>query len=132
MAISRKQIRPERLPCATPPIKYLTENGFTIVRLSDVDGAIRNSPADCGFLVQRDDGPVREIHVNFEQQLVAELLVGRRTPLTDNSVFWLVRTESCLANYLWEHDEFPLHDRLPIQRLSPDELMLALHWRDHD
>src|SRR5690349_13027955 len=132
MAISRKQAWPELLPRAVLPIKYLTENGFSIVRLCEVDQAISNTPIDCGFLVQRDDGPVHEIHVSFRQQLVADLLFRRRTPLSDTSVFWLVCAESCLANYLWERNEFPPHDSLAIQELSPDELMLALNWRDCD
>jgi hypothetical protein len=132
MATSRKEVWPQHLPRAATPIKYVTENGFSIVRLCEVDRAINNSPTDCGFLVQRDDGPVREIHASFAGQLVADLLIRRRTPLSDTSVFWLVCAESCLANYLWEFDEFPLHDYLAIQHLSPDELMLALHWRDRD
>lgn len=130
MATSRKELWPKNLPVTTTPIKYLTENGFSIVRLCDLDGASSNSPNDCGFLVQRDDGPAREIHVSFAPQLVSNLLIRRRSPLSTTSVFWLVCAESCLANYLWETDEFPLNDRLAIQELSPDELMLALHWRD--
>jgi hypothetical protein len=47
-------------------------------------------------------------------------------------MFWLVCAESCLANYLWESNEFPPNDFLVIKQLSPDELMLALHWRDRD
>jgi hypothetical protein len=35
-----------------------------------------------------------------------------------------------LATYLWETNDYPPNDRLMIKELSPDELMLALHWRD--
>jgi hypothetical protein len=130
MATSRKEIWPQNLPRAATPIKYLTENGFSIVRLCDLNKAEAISPDDCGFLVQRDDGPPREVHVNFAQVLVTDLLIQRRNGLSATSVFWLVCAESCLANYLWERDQFPPNDRLAIQALSPDELMLGLHWRD--
>lgn len=132
MATSRKELWPQNLPTTTPPIKYLTENGFSIVRLCDLDGAVRNSPTDCGFLVARDEGRSREIHVGFARQLVAELRGRRRLPLSDDSVFWLVCAESCLATHLWESNDFPSHGHLAIEQLSPEELMLALHWRDQD
>jgi hypothetical protein len=130
MATSRKQIWPQNLPTPTSPIKYLTENGFSIIRLCDLDDAVRNSPSDCGFLVARDEGRGREIHVSFGPELVDELRGRRRFPLSDDSVFWLVCAESCLATLLWESDDFPANGHLAIEELSPEELMLALHWRD--
>ena len=130
MATSRKEIWPQNLPRPATLIKYLTENGFSIVRLCDLNKAIAISPDDCGFLVQRDDGPPHEIHVTFARELVTDLLIRRRTALSAISVFWLVCAESCLANYLWECDQFPPKDCLAIQELSPDELMLGLHWHD--
>ena len=132
MAISRKEIPPQTLPRADTPIKYLTENGFNIIRLSDLDRSVRNSPSDCRFLVQRDAEPEHEIRASFAQSLMAYLRIRRRTPLSGESIFWLVCAESCLANYLWEHDSLPPDGHLAIDELSPDELMLALHWRDRD
>ena len=130
MAITRKEAWPQHLPRAATPIKYLTENGFSIVRLCDLDGSVRNSPSGCRFLVQRDDGPEHAVNVSFSQSIVTEMRFRRRVPLSDDSVFWLVCAESCLANYLWEKNEFPSNDRLLVGELPPDELMLALHWRD--
>lgn len=132
MAASRKELWPQELPTTTPPIKYLTENGFSIVRLCDLNAAIRNSSADCGFLVARDEGRSLEIHVSFAERLVAELRSRRRSPLSDDSMFWLVCAESCLATHLWESDDFPSDGQFAIEQLSPEELMLALHWRDQD
>ncbi len=130
MAISRKEVWPQRLPRVTTPIKYLTENGFGIVRVCDLDRLVRSSPSDCRFLVQRDDETEHEIEVSFAQNLVAALRIRRRTPLSEASVFWIVCAESYLANYLWEHDVLPPHGHLAIEELSPDLLMLALHWQD--
>jgi len=130
MAMRTKQLKPNRLPQAIAPIKYLTENGFTIVRLSEIDSSVTNTPSECRFLVQRDDEPEREIRVCFDESLIASLRIRRRIPLSETSIFWLVCAESCLAKYLWEENQYPPNGRLIINELSPDELMLALHWRD--
>jgi len=132
MAISRKEVWPRTLRSTVAPIKYLTENGFSIVRLCEVDRSLRDSPDDCQFLVQRDDEPQHEIHVSFSTRLIAELKIRRRSPLSAASTFWLVCAEACLANYLWEHDQLPPNHSLAIDELAPEELMLALHWRDRD
>jgi hypothetical protein len=132
MAISRKQASADHLPRATPPIKYLTENGFSIVRLSEINYSVMDTPEDCRFLVQHEDKAEREIRVGFDEKVIASLLVRRRIPLSDTSKFWLVCAESCLATYLWEKNEYPPEGRLTIDELPPDELMLALHWRDSE
>jgi hypothetical protein len=130
MAVTRKEAWPQHLTRAATPIRYLTENGFSIVRLSDVDESVRSSPNGCRFLVQRDRAPEHAVNVRFSQTVVTELRIRRRVPLADDSVFWLVCAESCLANYLWEKDALPPDGLLPINELSPDELMLGLHWHD--
>src|SRR5262245_27056427 len=119
MAISRNQVRPERLPRAAPPIKYLTENGFSIIRGSDHEHSIRDSPANCRFLIQRGDTQPHEVDVSFSRELVVELRFRRRTPLSDDSMFWLVCAESCLANYLWQNGDLPPKAHLLINELSP-------------
>ena len=132
MAISRKQASPDHLPRATPPIKYLTENGFSIIRSSEIDRSLIDSPSECRFLVQHEDEAEREIRVGFDEKVIASLLIRRRIPLSETSKFWLVCAESCLATYLWEKNEYPPEGRLTINELPPDELMLALHWRDSE
>ena len=130
MAISRKQVRPDHLPQAIPPIKYLTENGFSIVRLSEINPSVIDRPGECQFLVQRDDEAERVIKVGFDQSVVENLRIRRRMPLSETSTLWVACAESCLATYLWEKNEYPPDGRLAVSELSPDELMLALHWRD--
>ena len=132
MAISRKQASPDRLPHATPPIKYLTENGFSIVRRSEIDPSVIDTPRECRFLVQHENGIEREVQVGFDENLIARLRIRRRIPLSETSLLWLVCAEGYLATYLWEKNEFPPNGRLIISELAPDELMLALHWRDRE
>ena len=131
-AMRRKQVRPDDLPHTRSPIKYLTENGFSIVRVAETDPSVTDSPSECRFLVQHEDEAEREIRVSFGKELIASLRIRRRIPLTETSVFWLVCAESCLATYLWEKNDYPPDDRLNIRELAPDELMLALHWRDSE
>ena len=132
MAMLRKQIRPDRFAQPLPPIKYLTENGFSIVRLSDVDPSVINTPRECRFLVHQESGIEREVAARFTDSLISDLRIRRRARLSESSVFWLVCAESYLARFLWEKNEFPPQGQLIISELSPDELMLALHWRDQE
>jgi hypothetical protein len=132
MASSRKQFRPDRVAQAKSPIKYVTENGFSIIRFSDVDPTVINTPEECRFLVQGEFDVEREIKVSFSKDLIARIRIRRRGALSDQSMFWLVCAESHLATYLWEKTDYPPDDRLTMNELSPDELMLGVHWRDKD
>ena len=132
MSMHRKQVRPDALPQARTPIKYLTENGFSIVRLSEISPSVIDGPEKCQFLVQREDGAERVIKVGFDQSVIDHLRIRRRVPLSETSTLWVACAESFLATYLWEKNEYPPDERLAIRELSPDELMLALHWRDSD
>jgi hypothetical protein len=130
MSWTRKQSRPDAQPKS--PIKYLTENGFSIIRLSDIDSSVVNTPGECRFLVQDERDVEREIKVNLSEDLITRIRLRRRGALRDKSVFWLVCAESRLARYLWEENDYPPNDRLKVNELSPDELMLAIHWRDQE
>ena len=132
MSSNRKQFRPDPLAQTKSPIKYLTENGFSIIRLSDIDPSVVNTPRECRFLVQDERDVEREIKVNFSEDLITRIRLRRRGALSDKSVFWLVCAESGLARYLWEENNYPPADRLAVNELSPDELMLAIHWRDRE
>jgi len=130
MASSRKQFRPDPVAQAKSPIRYLTENGFSIIRLSDIDPMAINTPGGCRFLVQNELQIECEINVSFSADLMARVRIRRRGALSDKSVFWLVCAESCLATYLWENNDYPPNGRLTVNELSSDQLMLAIHWRD--
>jgi hypothetical protein len=132
MASSRKQFRPDPVAQPKSPIKYLTENGFSIIRLSDLDPSVIDTPAECRFLVQDEHDVEREIQVSFSEDLLARIRTRRRGALSDKTMFWLVCAESHLATYLWEKNDYPPGGRLTMNELSLDELMLALHWRDKE
>lgn len=132
MAVNRKAVIPDHSLQKAQPIQYLTENGFIIVRLSEIESSTINSPNDCRFLVQREHDVKREIRVGFSGELITDIRIRRRGKLSDQSQFWLVCAESCLANYLWEKNDYPPSDKLTVNELPPDELLLAIHWRDKE
>ncbi len=135
MAVTRQRISSERSPQVSSPIQYVTENGFSIIRLSEVDGLENDSARNCRFLVRNERGSEREVTVHFEESLVAQIQSQRRknqrrTRLLETSVLWLICAEQCLATYLWENDNYPDGGRLNIDEVSLDELLLTTYWSD--
>jgi hypothetical protein len=133
MAVNRRQVVPDSLAQEASPIQYVTENGFSIIRLCDIDESVTATSPECRFLVRNERGRELEVTVAFEESLIAQIQSRRRSRLLDRSVFWLVCAERCLAIYLWENDDYPDNEQLTISELAPDELLLARHWNDqHD
>jgi hypothetical protein len=130
MAVTRQRISSERSPQVSSPIQYVTENGFSIIRLSEVDGLENDTARECRFRVRNERGWEREVTVHFEESLIAQIQSRRRSRLSETSVLWLICAEQCLATYLWENDNYPDGGRLNIGEVSVDELLLATHWSD--
>ncbi len=51
MAMSDERAIPDRSAGAQPPIEYLTENGFSIIRLCEIDKSISATGTNHQFLV---------------------------------------------------------------------------------
>lgn len=133
MAVNRRQVIPDSLAKEVSPIKYVTENGFSIIRLCDIDKSATATSRECRFLVRNERGWERAVTVAFAESLIAHIQSRRRRRLLDSSVFWLVCAEHCLARYLWENDDYPDNEQLTISELTADESLLARHWNDqHD
>ena len=130
MAVNRRQVVPDSLAKQVSPIQYVTENGFSIIRLCDIDKSVTATSRGCRFLVRNERGRELEVTVAFEESLIAQIQSRRRSRLLDSSVFWLVCAEQCLATYLWENDDYPDGEQLTISELAHDESLLARHWND--
>jgi hypothetical protein len=130
MSVSRTKIIPERSALTRSPIQYVTENGFSIIRLCEVDGLMTDTARERRFLVRNERGWEREVMVHFDEDLIAQVQRQRRVPLFDTSVLWVVCAERYLATYLWEENKYPPGGQLTISELSVDELVLATHWSD--
>ena len=130
MAVNRRRVIPDSWAQEASPIQYVTENGFSIIRLCDVSRSVTGTSRKCRFLVRNERGWEREVTVHFEDSLIAQIQSRRRSRLEDSSVFWLVCAEQRLATYLWENGDYPERRQLIISELPVDELLLATHWCD--
>jgi len=97
MAVTRQKTSPERSSQVSSPIQYVTENGFSIIRLSEVDGLENYTALECRFLVRNERGWEREVMVHFEASLIAQIQSRRRTRLSEISVLWLICAEQLSA-----------------------------------
>jgi hypothetical protein len=118
----------EYSPAEDRPVEFLTENGFSIVRLSEIDNSIPAVGFMHRFLVRDTDGFELEITVDVAEG-VADALTGRsRGRLTADSSYWVCCAERHLAEYLYEQEDYPADARLIVDQPSLDDLNLARRW----
>ena len=130
MAVTRQKTSSERFSQVSSPIQYVTENGFSIIRQSEVVGLENDAPRECRFLVRTERGWGSEVTVHFAESLIAQIQSRRRTRLSETSVLWLICAEQCLATFLRENGYYPEGGELNVHELSVDALLLATHWSD--
>jgi len=130
MAVTRQKISSERSLQESSPIQYVTENGFSIIRQSEVDGLKNDTAREYCFLVRNERLWEREVTVHFAESLISQVQSRRRTRLSETSVLWLICAEQCLAAYLRESGYDPEGGRLKVHELSVDALLLATYWSD--
>lgn len=115
---------------ARKPIRYLTENDFSIVRGCDLDASISATGKEHCFVVRDPDDYELEIAVEISDRAVAEVVSRSRGRLTLESTYWIACAERHLASYLWEHDDYPPEGRLTVDYLTPEDVDLARRWKD--
>jgi hypothetical protein len=121
-AIPNASVEPSR------PIEFLTENGFSIIRLSDIDKSIPAVGATHEFLVR--DPHEYELHITVQVSSVVIAEVGWRSRgrISNESSYWISLAERHLATYLWENDDYPPDANLTVDQLTLDDLDLARRW----
>ena len=128
MAVSHEQIITQTSTRAKPSIEFLTENGFSIIRRSDIDPSFSiDGPEHC-FVVRDTDGYELDITVDILPPVVAEIIHRTRGRLSLASSYWINCAERHLAAYLWEHDDYPPNGNLQVDQLTLDDLDLARRW----
>ena len=110
------------------PIEFLTENGFSILRLSDTDKSIPVVGATHEFLVRDPHGYELHITVEISGDVIAEIAMRCRDRITNESSYWINLAERHLATYLWENDDYPPDAALIIEQLTIEDLDLARRW----
>lgn len=110
------------------PIEFLTENGFSIIRLSDIDKSIPAVGATHEFLVHDPHGYELHITVHISSDALAEIVRRSRGRISNESSYWICFAERHLATYLWENDDYPPNATLSIDQSTIDDLDLARRW----
>ncbi len=126
MALNRKFVTDLR-PAKPDSIQYLTENGFRIIRRCDVDSTPPDGIEHC-FIVRDPDGYELDITVGFEPRAAAEIIRRSRRRITFESSFWVNAAERHLADYLFEHNDYPPGATLRIAEPNLTDFDFALRW----
>lgn len=119
---------PDSVPAATRPIEFVTENGFSILRLWEINREALPSPGKYNFIVQTPQSLEREITVEIADKLVQEIELKTGGRVLPGSSYWICCAERHLATYLWENDDCPMDNRLCFDRLDPEDVMSAIRW----
>ena len=114
------------------PIKYLTENGYSIVRRCDLEASVSSGGTEHCFVVRDPDDYELEIMVEISNRAFAEIAARSRGRLSLESSYWITCAERHLADYLREHDDYPPAGRLTVDYVTPDEIKLSQRWRETD
>ena len=110
------------------PIEFLTENGFSIIRLSDLDKSIPSVGATHEFLVRDPHGYELHITVHISSDAMEDVSWRCSGRMSNESSYWISLAERHLANYLWENDDYPPDAALNIDQSTNDDLDLARRW----
>lgn len=113
------------------PIEFITENGFSIVRLWESGNSPRPTGGRCRFGVS--DGFIeREVTVEVSRRVVTEISLRTRGRIQLPNAFWISCAERHVANYVSEHGDFPDDNELMVERLNCEDILLALRWDKSD
>ena len=129
MRAENKQSRPDELYSNVRPIEFLTENGFSIVRRWEADGAPPPVDGQFSFLVRNPQDLESEVTVNVTGECLRTMPLHARERVSLSSSFWISCAENHLAEYLWEHNAFPIDNQLMVDCVSPAEIISATLWR---
>jgi hypothetical protein len=129
MQAENKQSRPAELDSNVRPIEFLTENGFSIVRRWEADGDPAPVDGQFSFLVRNPQDLESEVTVEVTGECLQKLPLHARERVPLSSSFWISCAENHLAEYLWEHNGFPIDNKLTVNCMSPEEIISATQWR---
>jgi hypothetical protein len=111
-----------------PPIELLTENGFSIFRLSEIDESIPRLFPTHQFLVRDPNQYELQISVHIVESILGEIATRCRGRITSDSSYWTTLAEHHLSDYLWQNDDYPPDGTLVVSELTIDDIDLARRW----
>lgn len=101
--------------------RTVTMNGFTILRGSDVTGALPHQPNERRFLVRKPDGQQQEVVVEISEESLREAEQVTRGATIERA-FWTSQAESFLSDFIWNDGNVPVGGKLILKGLDPDVL----------
>ena len=118
----------DELPAEIRPIEFLTENGFSIVRRWEIDRVPPPQSRRYAFLVRDPHNREQETTVEIADHVSEQIAIPDRCRILLCSSYWICCAERHLAAYLWEKDGYPPGNKLVVQQLDPEEVILAGRW----
>ena len=109
-------------------IELLTENGFSIFRLWEIETAPHPTGGSYEFLVRTADGIERKLLVEITHEVVSQIEIHTGGRILLSNSFWIWCAERHLATHLSEHDECPRDGKLRVETLTPADLNLSIRW----
>ncbi|HEY5838786.1 MAG TPA: hypothetical protein VIT19_07105, partial [Pyrinomonadaceae bacterium] len=73
-----------------------------------------------------------QVTVTIANQLLKETEFTTRGRIQLSSSFWIYCAERHLADYLEEHEHFPNNNKLTLEILNCEAVMLAFRWERPD
>jgi hypothetical protein len=128
MQMIQNRVTPISSTRSQSPIEFLTENGFSIIRLSDIDRSIPAVGPTHEFLVRDPHEYELHITVQISSDVIAEVGWRCRGRISNESSYWISLAERHLAAYLWESDDYPPDAKLEVDDLTLDDIDLARRW----
>jgi hypothetical protein len=128
MAVKKENLDLDAETARRRPIELITENGFSIIRVADLDEAAARPTGAYVFRVQDPNNYEIEITVEFDPRFRSEIGLRSLGQLSTTSSYWICCAERHLAAYLWENDDYPPDATLRVGDLSLDDINLSHRW----
>lgn len=125
-------LTPDSSPARQRPIEVQTENGFAIIRLSDVNKSVSIEGTRHYFIVRDPNGYELDITVDISDAVIAEVRKRSRGRITLASSFWINCAERHLTDYVWEHEDYPPDGWITVDQLTLEDIDLALRWNSDE
>src|SRR5258706_15057933 len=106
LAMIEKRVIPNPSVQPQRPIEFLTANGFSIIRLGDIDKSIPAVGATHEFLVRDPHEYELHITVQISTGAIAEVGWRSRGRISNESSYWVSLAERHLVTYFWENDDY--------------------------
>src|SRR3954471_16866580 len=128
MRASREILRVDSVAQDARPIEFQTDNGFSIIRFSDINHSISTQGLTDQLLVRDPDGFELEVTVEISETLSDAFIRRSRGHLGTDSAYWICCAERHLADYLSTNEDYPPDGTITVLEPLLEDLNLARRW----